>query len=223
MDNLPNKGPWEVRPTPETLRGGDFQARIIAPGALFDGNDAIVVGCYTNRNGIGNIHWPPNAYLIAAAPDLLAACQAFNDFEKHVFDVPLTPERASEWLSCVEKCRAAIQKSLVPKEYSLPSETLISTLETMGKNTILNISIKSLFNVNSVELEQTLERAIGNAVWAAVSSIKSNPEKKNVKTYDMTPINESLSRISVSLKEVLTGLEERARREQQKESTSDKV
>ena len=93
----------------------------------------------------------------------------------------------------------------------------------MGKNTILTISIKSLFNVNSVELEQTLERAIGNAVWAAVSSIKSNPEKKNAKTYDMTPINESLSRISVSLKEVLTGLEERARREQQKESTSDKV
>lgn len=122
MDNLPNKGPWEVRPTPETLKGGDFQARIIAPGAFSDGNDAIVVGHFTNKNGVGNIHWPANAYLIAAAPDLLTACQAFIDLDTRLFRTSLDEYQLSAWDARLQVCREAVQKTTVPEKYILTDD-----------------------------------------------------------------------------------------------------
>ena len=71
-------GPWEVDPTPETQSGGDFQARILARRAFDDGADAVITGfpLHGNRNDYSNIHFEPNARLIAAAPDLLAALRA---------------------------------------------------------------------------------------------------------------------------------------------------
>ena len=67
------KSKWEAIPTPETVNGGDYQARVMALGALSNGDDAIIVVNYTNKNGHGNIHSPTFAKIIAAAPDLLEA------------------------------------------------------------------------------------------------------------------------------------------------------
>ena len=110
-------GPWEVRPTQETLNGGDFQARIIATRALSDRNDAIIIGHYTDKNGPGNIHWPPNAYLIAAAPDLLnALTDIVEQFDKIGGFEGLTDLQDS--INILG--RKAIQKASVPKLPDLP-------------------------------------------------------------------------------------------------------
>lgn len=106
MNNEFTKGPWEIVPTPETINGGDFQGRIIAKGVLSNGDDAIIVGNYENKNGHGNIHSLPNAKLIAAAPDLLEAlsfCKSVIE-SQGMFD---TSERMA-----FDKAQAAIEKAI---------------------------------------------------------------------------------------------------------------
>lgn len=124
MNKSHDKGPWEVQPTPETLKGGDFQARIIAPGALSDGCDAIVVGHYSDRNGIGNIHWPANAYLIAAAPDLLAACQQFIDLDERLFRTSLDEYQLAAWDTSIKECREAVNKVSIPEKYIITDDMI---------------------------------------------------------------------------------------------------
>jgi hypothetical protein len=101
------RGPWEAIPTPETLNGGDYQARIIAKGALSDGNDAIIVGHCNNKNGSGNIHYEPNAKLIAAAPDLLKALQSMT------MSMSAHPDctEGGEFKDMVDIAKAAIKKA----------------------------------------------------------------------------------------------------------------
>ena len=134
MRNTHNKGSWTVVPTPETISGGDFQARIIAFGALSDGADAIVVGHHANKNGSGNIHWPANAYLIAAAPDLLAACKQFIDLDERLFRNSLDEHQLEVWDSRIRECIVAIMKSTVPSRYSITDDMIdLSNLPDMDK------------------------------------------------------------------------------------------
>lgn len=74
-------GPWTVDPTPETLRGGDWQGRVMAARERI-----IICGCPVNenRNSECNIHWEPNASLIAAAPEMYAMLEHISQWiESH--------------------------------------------------------------------------------------------------------------------------------------------
>lgn len=67
--NKHTRGPWEIERT--TRPEDDFQCRIISKNSGNDGCDIIVVGEVGKQNGRANIHYEPNARLIAAAPYLL--------------------------------------------------------------------------------------------------------------------------------------------------------
>lgn len=71
-------GPWAVERT--SVPDGDFQARIMA-------GKTIIVGEPAKQNGRANIHWPQNAALIAAAPELLEALKfLLEDTEPEVVE-----------------------------------------------------------------------------------------------------------------------------------------
>lgn len=108
-------GPWVVAPTPETIAGGDFQARILTTGGKAGTNvdpqsEYIIVGNHVNKNGHGNIMHEANAKLIAAAPDLLEALQDMMKQYRKVYgfaDMPWEDYRGS----VVTKCESAIKKA----------------------------------------------------------------------------------------------------------------
>jgi hypothetical protein len=60
-------------------------------------------------------HWESNARLIAAAPDLLAACQkALDAFGGEIIDSPLTGDECDRFAAILE-LTAAIAKAKGPK------------------------------------------------------------------------------------------------------------
>lgn len=82
------KGNWYVERT--SAEDGNFQARILSNvGKVFHAGEEkdqiiIIVGEPSKRNGQANIHWEPNANLIAASKDLLEALQSIENDDGHI-------------------------------------------------------------------------------------------------------------------------------------------
>ena len=105
-------GPWTASGTKAL-----GLSEVIAPNAGFsDGHLVCMIGKRYWEQGTIEKQLPrgqveANARLIAAAPDLLAACKALPDFDTEAPDAAEFVDHAADFVRAMELARAAIRKA----------------------------------------------------------------------------------------------------------------
>jgi hypothetical protein len=102
MSNLTIKGP--CRPTPDAPEGGDY--------AILDGDGQLVAECFYRSSPTHTHDAKGRAALFAAAPDLLAACNAMVEWDDREKDHAVSfNERMALCDKAFNLARAAIAKA----------------------------------------------------------------------------------------------------------------